>query len=234
MSASAEAGSTARPPRGQGDRLRKRLLDAGIEIVSEQGDPSHATIRAVTKRAGVSPTAFYLHFPTRDAFLEALRQRGFAEFRTAVEEAAADGGDDPAARLHASALGYIRFARERPNVYAMIFSPPRFTGDGHSDPDHPGRQAFADLVTRVASLIDQAGDGRADVDRLAMALWTGLHGYVTLSYAAEKMDWPTDEEFAAELAEAWLGPAAREPGAGPRTDPVAGQEGPRPLSHHDS
>src|SRR5918992_4658132 len=102
MSASAEAGSTARTPRGQGDRLRKRLLDAGIEIVSEHGDAAHATIRAVTKRAGVSPTAFYLHFPTRDAFLAALKQRGFEEFRAAVAEAADTGGNDPAARLRAS------------------------------------------------------------------------------------------------------------------------------------
>src|SRR5918999_5142015 len=142
MSASAEAGSTARPPRGQGDRLRKRLLDAGIEIVSEQGDVAHATIRAVTKRAGVSPTAFYLHFPTRDAFLAALKQRGFAEFRTAVEEAAAEGGHDPAARLHASALGYMRFARERPSVYAMIFSPDHGLEEGSWDPEAPGPASF--------------------------------------------------------------------------------------------
>ncbi|MGH3994367.1 MAG: TetR/AcrR family transcriptional regulator, partial [Pseudonocardiaceae bacterium] len=52
----------ARTPRGQGERLRERLLEAGFDIVAEHGDKSHATIRAVTKRAGVSPTAFYLHF----------------------------------------------------------------------------------------------------------------------------------------------------------------------------
>jgi AcrR family transcriptional regulator len=203
------ATGSARTPRGQGDRLRERLLDAGVEIVCEEGDVSHATIRAVTKRAGVSPTAFYLHFPTRDAFLVALRERGFEEFRAAVEEAAATGGEDPAARLQASALGYMRFARELPNVYALIFSPDHSSGEGHWDPDNPGRQAFADLVARVASYLDQAGRERADVERLALALWTGLHGYVTLSHAAQKMDWPADEEFAAQLAEAWLGPAPR-------------------------
>jgi AcrR family transcriptional regulator len=195
---------SARTPRGQGERLRGRLLDAGVEIVTEHGDASHATIRAVTKRAGVSPTAFYLHFPTRDAFVSALRQRGFEEFRTVVAAAAATGGEDPAARLHGAALGYIRFARERPNIYALIFSP-----DQSWDPNDPGRGSFEDLVARIAAYLDHADGEGADVQRLAMAIWTGLHGYVTLSYAAQKMDWPTDEEFATQLADAWLGPAVR-------------------------
>jgi AcrR family transcriptional regulator len=203
----AEATTTARTPRGQGLRLRERLLDAGLELVTEHGDGLHATIRAVTKRAGVSPTAFYLHFATRDEFLAALKQRGFEEFRTAITEAADTGGEDPAARLRASALGYIRFARERPSVYALIFSPVHLLEEGSWDPDAPGPAAFKDLVARVTAYLDHAGREKTAVEPVALALWTGLHGWVTLSYAARKMDWPTDEEFVARLAQAWLGPA---------------------------
>lgn len=199
----------ARTPRGQGERLRERLLDAGLEIVTERGDQSHVTIRAVTRRAGVSPTAFYLHFPTRDEFLPALRRRGFEAFRAVVGEAAATGGEDPAARLNAASLGYVRFARERPNVYALIFSPYEPAEDADRDPDGPGWASFEDLMARIAAYLQHAGSEGADVQRLAMGMWTGLHGFVTLSYAAQKMDWPTDEEFAAQLTEAWLGPAVR-------------------------
>jgi AcrR family transcriptional regulator len=208
-----EATATARTPRGQGDRLRERLLDAGVELVAEHGDASQATIRAVTKRAGVSPTAFYLHFPTREAFLTALKQRGFEEFRALLADAAEAGGDDPAARLRASGLAYMRFARERPNVYALIFSPDHRLDEGSWDPDAPGPASFRDLAERVAAYLDQAGREKADVERLALALWTGLHGFVTLRHSARKMDWPSDEEFIAELARAWLGSAAA-PGPG--------------------
>ncbi len=199
----------ARTPRGQGERLRERLLDAGVEIVTEHGDESHLTIRAVTKRTGVSPTAFYLHFPTREEFVSALRRRGFEEFRALVAEAAATGGD-PAAQLQAAGLGYMRFARERPNIYALIFNPDDPTEHEEWDPDAPGPGSFEDLMARIAAYLDHAGAERADVKHLALAMWTGLHGYVTLRYApAQKMDWPTDEEFAAQLTEAWLGPAVR-------------------------
>ena len=211
MSAAPKAAAVpARTPRGQGQRLRERLLDAGLEIVTERGDKSHATIRAVTKQAGVSPTAFYLHFPTRDEFLSALRQRGFEEFRAAVAEAAAGGGDDPAARLHASGLGYMRFARERPYIYALLFNPDKPTENHDWDPDAPGPGSFEDLMARIAAYLRHAGVEDADLKRLALAIWTGLHGYVTLRYApAQKMDWPTDEQFATQLIEAWLGPAVR-------------------------
>jgi AcrR family transcriptional regulator len=211
----------ARTPRGQGERLRERLLDAGVEIVSEQGDASHATIRAVTKRAGVSPTAFYLHFPTREAFLSALRQRGFEEFRAAISEAADSGGDDPAAKLQAGALGYMRFARERPNVYALIFGPDHSSEEGGWDPDDPGPASFNDLIGRVAAYLDQAGRQKADAPRLSLALWTGLHGYVTLRHKAQAMDWPTDEEFAAQLIDAWLRPTAPASSGEPRAGRAA-------------
>lgn len=204
-----------RTPRGQGDRLRERLLDAGLAIVAERGDASHVTIRAVTKGAGVSPTAFYLHFATRDELVSALRGRGFEEFRATLADAAAAGGDDPVAQLREAGLGYVRFARERPSVYALIFGPIDPEGDeDHSTHGGAGLGAFADLMGLIEAYLDHAGAGGADVRRVAMGIWTGLHGYVTLRYPSpsKKMDWPTDEEFTAGLADAWLGPAVRDAG----------------------
>lgn len=201
-----------RTPRGQGELLRGRLLDAGLEIVSELGDESHVTIRAVTRRAGVSPTAFYLHFQSREELISALRDRGFEEFRSANAAGAAVGGDDPAARLRGAGLAYMRFARERRSVYALIFSPIDPAGDEDQKPHGgAGLAAFDDLMGAIEDVLDHAGVEGADVRRLAMGIWTGLHGYVTLRYPSpsKKMEWPSDEEFAAQLAEAWLGPALR-------------------------
>lgn len=209
--ARSNAGTTIaeRTPRGEGERLRGRLLDAGLEIVAERGEESHVTIRAVTRRAGVSPTAFYLHFQSRDELVSALCDRGFEDFRSEIAAGAATGGDDPAARLRAAGLAYMRFARERPSVYALIFNPDEPSEVEEGDAEGPGLASFGDLMSLIEAYLDHAGAEGADVQRLAMGIWTGLHGYVTLRYASKKMDWPSDEEFAAQLADAWLGPALR-------------------------
>lgn len=196
-------GAPGRAPRGSGDLLRERLLDAAVEIVAEHADPSHVTIRAVTRRAGVSPTAFYLHFETRDALLAAVIERAFMEFRATVG-AGAESGSDPPGRLRAAGLAYVRFARERPALYAIIFEPHDYPAgeDGHG----PGMAAFEDLEGLIADYLRDAGTAPDDVRRRAQGIWSGLHGYVTLAHASDELDWPTGEEFLTMLAEAWLGP----------------------------
>lgn len=208
--ASEPTGTTTpeRTPRGSGELLRERLVDAAIAIVAEHGDPSHITIRAVTRRAGVSPTAFYLHFETRDDLLHAVLERGFGEFRAAVREGTLTGADPPG-RLRGGGLAYMRFARDRPALYAIIFGPRDHTATAGPDGRGPGMDAFEDLMGLIAAYLDDAGATGADVQRLAQGIWTGLHGYVTLCHASDKLDWPSGEEFATMLVEAWLGPYTR-------------------------
>lgn len=198
--------SPARTPRGSGDLLRERLIEGAIAIVAGGGDSSRVTIRAVTRQAGVSPTAFYLHFDTREALITAVIERAFAEFRATLR-AAAQSGSDPWGRLRGAGVAYMRFARERPALYAIIFGP--YERPENEDGDGPGMGAFEDLMALVADCLDDAGRAEADVRRLAQGIWTGMHGYVTLAHAREKLDWPTGEEFATMLAEAWLGPSPR-------------------------
>lgn len=195
---SAETTSSGRAPRGSGDLLRERLLDAALAIVAEHGDASPVTIRAVTRRAGVSPTAFYLHFETREALLSALVQRGFEAFRAAVGAGVATGSD-PRSCLLGGGLAYMRFAREQPALYAIIFGPHEATDNG----DGPGKAAFDDLLGLVAANLPGVGDD--EVRRRAQGIWTGMHGYVTLTHAGDHDDWPAEQEFAKRLAAAWLG-----------------------------
>ena len=49
-----------RPKRG---RTRQALMDAALDLVAKKAPFSSLSLREVTKRAGVVPTAFYRHFP---------------------------------------------------------------------------------------------------------------------------------------------------------------------------
>lgn len=211
VSVTAATDTTGRAPRGQGDLLRERLVDAAVAMLDECGDPAQLSIRAVTKRAGVSPTAFYLHFDTRDELLRAMVDRCFTEFRDAVRAGAATAGD-PAGRLAQAGLAYTAFARRWPARYALnfVFVEP---AEGAA-PDKPGAadDSFNDLVALVLEYLGPDDPRRAEVELLARGIWSGLHGYVSLSQARAGKGWPSDEEFVPRLSHAWLGEPRRASG----------------------
>lgn len=193
--------STARTPRGEGAALRGRLVAAATRLVAEHGGTEAVSIRMVTKAAGVSPMAFYLHFPDRDALLREVVDRGFDAFREAIE-AARDRHEDPRDRLRAMGAAYLAFARDRPAIYAVIFggrhdAPATAAGP---PPDTPGGRAFAALVEAVAACGPPGGDPLLP----ALGLWTALHGFVGLRAAKPGMTWPEDAEWAAVLLGRWV------------------------------
>ena len=94
----------------------------------------------MTKRAGVSPTALYLHFADRDAIVDAAVDAGFAAFnggvvgppprRATARPAAGDGRRLP------------RLRPRQPHLYSVIFSPARALKGGDVD----RRAAFDGLL----------------------------------------------------------------------------------------
>ncbi|MGA2927242.1 MAG: helix-turn-helix domain-containing protein, partial [Solirubrobacteraceae bacterium] len=81
--------------RGQGKRLRAGLIDAAIELLAGLQDDDALSVRAVTARAGVSPTALYLHFDDKEQLLAAVKQRCVGELRGYVVDAVASPGAAP-------------------------------------------------------------------------------------------------------------------------------------------
>lgn len=198
----------ARAPRGQGELLRERLVDAAMALLDEQGEMSRISIRAVTRGAGVSPTAFYLHFDTREELILACVERSFTQFRDHLRAIAAES-KGPWDQLIRAGLAYMRFARERPARYRLIFGfptrDPEATGMDPANKPEAGGDAFDDLVALVLANLAADDPRREDPATVARCMWSGLHGYVTLRQSRPGMDWPADEEFAQRLGRAWLG-----------------------------
>lgn len=71
------------PVTPKGRRAREGLLRAGV-AVAERAGLAGLTIAAVTREAGVAKGTFYLYFPDRDAFIDALHQRFYERVNEAV------------------------------------------------------------------------------------------------------------------------------------------------------
>jgi AcrR family transcriptional regulator len=70
-------------------KTRAALIDAGVALFAEEGLDA-PSLDAICERAGFTRGAFYVHFPDRDAFLEAVMERLGVEFLDAVLGVAGD------------------------------------------------------------------------------------------------------------------------------------------------
>jgi AcrR family transcriptional regulator len=191
---------TTRPrnPRGEGNRLREQLLEATTEILNEVGDASRVSVRAIARRAGVSPTALYLQFPDRDSLVAAAVDAGFETFNAELT-AAADFPGSPDERLLAMGRAYLAFSEQRPAMYAILFSARRPLVDKAPEGDRD--QSFYGLV-ELLQRRTPALDATAAND-LAILIWSSLHGYAMLRTVRPHMDWPDPEVYLRHLLTAY-------------------------------
>jgi AcrR family transcriptional regulator len=192
------APSRPRNPRGEGSRLREELLRATAEVLDEVGDATRVSVRAIARRAGVSPTALYLQFPDRDALVAAAVDAGFEAFNAALQEAVGSASE-PRAQLESMGRAYLAFAERQPALYAILFSARRPLDKP------PGSERGGGLVALVATV--QALDPELDATEsrdLAFALWSGLHGFATLRSARGHLGWPTAEDYVRRIMAAYV------------------------------
>jgi AcrR family transcriptional regulator len=80
------------PPRRRADAERSiaRILDAALDALASDPDASMAEI---ARRAQVVRATIYAHFPTREALIDAVRERAMHEVGAAIEAAEPDRGD---------------------------------------------------------------------------------------------------------------------------------------------
>ena len=168
--------STSARPYHHGD-LRRALLSAATEL-AERGGSDGVALREAARRIGVSPSAAYRHFPSRDGLLahvgsqarEALAQRMLA----ATADIRGSSGRSARARFRATGRAYIEFALDEPGLFEVAFRrcPPALYV-----PDDPSPDA---VLSEAHDALD--GAGLLAVRRAAAEVpaWVAVHGAAIL------------------------------------------------------
>jgi AcrR family transcriptional regulator len=98
-------------------KLPATLVATAREILDED-DLQEVGLRETARRVGVSTTAAYRHFASKDDLLASVAAEGFRELAAAMQSATL--GASPFTR---AALAYINFACQNPSVFRLMFGP---------------------------------------------------------------------------------------------------------------
>jgi len=158
-------------------RLREALVAAGIEAL-EREPLEGLRVRELARRVGVSPNAAYRHFADRDALLSAIAAEGFRRFGASAIEATQHPPPSKGA-LHAQGVAYVRFAREHPALFRLMFGPmPETSSD---ELTRASAATFDVLRSAVAAAVGTTDFEDPRVTVGAAYAWSVVHGLSCLA-----------------------------------------------------
>jgi AcrR family transcriptional regulator len=156
--------------------LPNALRAAAADVIAEKG-LGHFSLREVARRAGVSHAAPAHHFGDTTGLLTSLAVQGF-EHLTDVLATAADGIDDPEARLIAIGQGYVQTGLRYPAHCQVMFRSDVVDNDdpAYQEAGNRAYEVLADTVRAVAA----ADNPSLDIDDAADLCWSAMQGLLEL------------------------------------------------------
>jgi len=154
--------------------LRTALLDAAEALIRERGLDGWS-LREASIRIGVSPSAAYHHFDSRDGLVCALSERVLARLGERLGRAAGRARGGRQQRLIAVGRSYVHWAMDDPAVARLVF------GAGHTERETPLSPHPHDVLVAELDRLVQAGELPAAARPGAeFIVWAALHGLATL------------------------------------------------------
>lgn len=170
------------------------ILEASMKLFVEEGFEK-VTIRKIADIIEYSPTTIYLHFKDKDEILFNLHEIGFqkmAEYNQFL-------GDikNPLLRLHKLGENYLRFGMDHPEFYDLMFvqkAPMKVINQTIDCEWKAGDSAMQVLKDILAECVEKKMIMEADVNVMAMAIWSMVHGLVSLANTNRMNKFMTEEE----------------------------------------
>jgi AcrR family transcriptional regulator len=137
------------------------------------------SMRAIAREVGVSPTAIYRYYPSRDALLGEIADHGFDLIGERVDRPFAS--DDPEERICEIFDRYLQFAHDEPRIYDLMLRI-----------DHPTKRVFPQdylagksrtanvLIAEIARCIELGRWSRTPIVETVLSIWAHGHGHATL------------------------------------------------------
>ncbi|MGW7680416.1 TetR family transcriptional regulator [Kribbella sp. NPDC054772] len=186
-----DAGTTrSRNRRGQGELLRREIIDAALRMLNELGDDEALSLRAVAREVGIAATSVYIHFTDRDELVFTALEQSTTDLLHDLEQAEANAGDNPVRRLRARLLFLGRWVRDYAGLYKVLHE---------STLNRRMHLVFKEeLSARATAAVQACMDaGLAPADdaaAVALDLRSAVHGAVSIRINEPEADLPPLED----------------------------------------
>jgi AcrR family transcriptional regulator len=156
--------------------LPERILREAEQIVSDSGHEA-LNMRDLARRIGVSATAIYHYFESKEALLFKIKLTAAEKLNSRIR--AIDPQLGPHESLHRLGEEYVEFAQEHPNLYRLLFETP-IGSTSFGETDQP--VLYYTYYAARNALERMAADDihRIDPRYGAMIGWITLHGFCSL------------------------------------------------------
>ena len=171
---------TSRANYHHGD-LRQAFIDAACSHLRLHGADS-LSLRALARDIGVSQTASYRHFESRNALFAAIAIQGF-ELLTEQLQRTSDRFPDTRTALLEVGITYVDWAVANQEKYQMFFDSSLVDFSHYPELQSAGSECFEVLMTLIRRGLSEELLREKPEEQLAAILWSGIHGIASLMQA---------------------------------------------------
>ena len=203
-----------RKARGFGHERPGEILAAARDLFLERG-VEQVTTRQIAARVGISQTALYVYFETKEQMLEKLAEGAWTGLGAALDnvDPCGGGGICPADRLRCVIKAFMQFWLDHPDDYRIVFL--RRALKPCAEAAHvlaPGETLLNRLTGRIAEAAE-AGALRClgSPQATALSVWAAMSGMIGLRLRYPDFPWPPVGEHIEAMAELILHGCSREP-----------------------
>jgi AcrR family transcriptional regulator len=144
-------------------------MRSAARAILDEGGLDNVGLRETARRVGVSATAAYRHFASKEDLLASVATEGFRELRDQMEAAL-----DEKAPLASLGLAYLDFAQQKRGLFRLMFGPVLSERAKYPELDEAAQSAFG--LLKGAS----GGAPKAHGPQ-AVGGWALVHGLASLT-----------------------------------------------------
>ena len=148
------------------------ILQSSLQIIEAEGLEA-LSMRILAHNLGLAVSSLYRYYPDRASLETAIAAFGAGLLKAELEQAKRRGGD---AVLERALRSYRKFARTRPVLYALLVQPRKL--------DQAANQPFKELWNTLLSIVGTV-TGDPDDTGAAVAVWSFVHGFITLEQSGQ-------------------------------------------------